>query len=202
MPVRNLIGVDIKVIVAKSYASLMGRGATLGALCVHTTDDLLHSSLQLDVTYRNLVRFGGWPEQTIFLYKAYVTPFSEAPWLMGMEVDFKEAQEIRSNGGTGSRALAFVCFQWEQDGRMIGILLRFDLTAQPTPGHQHISAWKPILYGVICEQISMGDLSRDMLQAGTTESSIDLNDMDFEDIVDDMETLSMVSIYTSSALHF
>ncbi|KAK0185744.1 hypothetical protein F5146DRAFT_1125095 [Armillaria mellea] len=138
--VRNPIGVDTERIVAKSYASSMGalgsryehrwifEWAALEALRVHATDDLLHSFLQLDVMYGDLARLGGRPEQTIFLYKASVTPFSEAPWLTGMEVDFKEAQEIRANGGT-SRAFAFVCFRWERDGRMMAFPLRFDLTA-------------------------------------------------------------------------
>ncbi|KAK0437147.1 uncharacterized protein EV420DRAFT_1589018 [Desarmillaria tabescens] len=164
--------------------------ATLEALRVHTTDDLLHSFLQLDVMYGDLTRLGGRPEQTIFLSKASVTPFSEAPWLTNMEVDNKEAQEIRDNGGTG-RAFAFVCFRWERDGRMMAFPLRIDLTALTTPGYQHISAWKPILYGVVREQISMDELAQDILQAGSTTSSMNLNDMDFEDIIDDMGMLSM-----------
>lgn len=102
-----------------------------------------------------------------------------------MGVDFKEAQEIRANGRTG-RAFAFVCFRWERDGRMMAFPLRLDLTGPPTLGYQHNPAWKPIPYGVVRTQISMDHI----LQAGNT-SAMDLNDMDFEDIINGMGSLSM-----------
>ncbi|KAK0201563.1 hypothetical protein DFS33DRAFT_998571 [Desarmillaria ectypa] len=177
-PARNPVGVDTKGVVAKSCTSLMGV--------------LELSFLQLNVMYGDLARLGGRPGQTIFSCKASITPFSEAPWLTYMEVDFKEAQEIKASGGTG-RAFAFVCFRWERDGPMIAFPMRLNLTAPPTHGHQHISAWKPILYGTVRKQILMDELSQHILQAGTT-LSMDLNDMNFENIINDMETLSMVSV--------